>query len=265
MTARFHTQNYTNLTDAISNRVFVPYDALLNDFEGVCNRIGSLLKVEWPIPMVDARANIAAFIRSDLRHHQASGDSLSSLDVVDGFVNQILASIERLERDPCDEQAMRTLSSLREELDNPPIRFVDATFDEFADRQARHAEIFRSHVGQIQQDAEMKSVQLTQAQQEIELKSAQLAQALRDAGVMSDQLHHLQAALQTETMKLEEVQRQQFQSLNDLAAAEARADMLEKGLNEILSSFSWRATRLMRVLGSFLGGPATEDPRSSAK
>lgn len=245
----------------VSRRVFISYDRLLSDFEGVCDRVGSLLNVVWPISMDDARANIAAFIRSDLRHHHVSAGDSSSLDEIDIFLNKILANIDQLERDPHDEQAMKSLSSLREELDNPCGRFLDATFDEFAARQARDAETFRLKVGQIQQDAAAKSVQLAQAQQDIAQKEAQRVHALQDADVKSEELRQTQAALEAANVKIKQFKEQHSRLSTDLAASEARADLLETGLNEILSSYSWRVTRLMRVLGGLLRKPVAGSPR----
>ncbi|WP_141690474.1 MULTISPECIES: hypothetical protein [unclassified Ensifer] len=237
-------------------RVFVPYDALLSDFEGVCNRIGACLDVEWPISVTEARVNIAAFLRPDLRHHQTSGESLQSEGEIAGFADQILANIVKLDRNPRDEEAMRDLSLLKEKLDNPRMLFVDATFSEFVTRQRRDAESFRLRLEKMQQDADVKSEQLRQLQAAQEATDVKLEQVQRQ----------MAAAQEIADAKEEQLRRHQNQLQGDLADAEARAQTLERSLNETLSSYSWRATRPLRKLAGLLGNAAPGGgPRSGAK
>ncbi|NRP87018.1 hypothetical protein GFPCMMHI_02938 [Ensifer adhaerens] len=239
-----------------SPRVFVPYDALLSDFEGVCNRIGACLDVEWPISVTEARVNIGAFLRPDLRHHQTSRESLQSEGEIAGFADQILAKIAKLDRNPRDEEAMRDLSSLKEELDNPRMLFVDATFREFIARQGRVAENFRLRLELIQQDTDVKSEQLRQ-----------LHAAREAADVKLEQVQHQMAAAQKVADATEEqLRRHRDQLQSDLGDAEVRAQTLQRSLSETLSSYSWRATRPFRKLASLLRNAApVGGPRSGAK
>ncbi|WP_143525398.1 hypothetical protein [Rhizobium hainanense] len=235
-------------------RVFVPYDALLSDFEGVSNRIGACLNVEWPISVTEARMNIAAFLRPDLRHHQTYGESLQSEGEIAGFVDQILANVVKLDRNPHDEEAMRDLSSLKEELDNNPrMPFVDATFREFVARQRSDAERFRLQLEKMQHDADVQSDHLHAAQKATEAKLEQIQQQMATAQEIAD-------------AKEEQLRRHKNQLQSDLADAEARVQTLERSLNETFSSYSWRATRPLRRLASLLGEVAPGGgPRSGAK
>ncbi|OCP02790.1 MULTISPECIES: sulfotransferase family protein [unclassified Ensifer] len=225
-----------------SARVFVPYDALLSDFEGVCHRIGSCLNVDWPIPVSQARAGIADFVRPDLRHHNTSEERLHSVGEIAGFTDQIRANIVKLDQNPSDQEAMGELSLLKEKLDNPRKRFVDATFSELVGRRRRDAESFRLQLEHVQHDVDVKSEQLRQshaAQEAADVKLEQVQQQLT-------------AAREAAGFKEEEFRRQQLQLQNDLADAAARAQALERSLSATLNSYSWRATRPLRWLASLL-------------
>ncbi|PST17625.1 hypothetical protein C7U61_18530 [Rhizobium sp. JAB6] len=187
-------------------RVFVPYDALLSDFEGVSNRIGACLDVEWPISVPAARMNIAAFLRPDLRHHQACGESLQSEGEITGFTDQILANVVKLDRNPRDEEAIEDLSSLKDELDNNPrMLFVDATFREFVARQRSDAERFRLQLEQMQRDADLRSDHLNAAQK---VADANLEQIQRQMATVQEIADAKEEQLWATAAKLEQVQRQ---------------------------------------------------------
>ncbi len=268
-----------------SKRIFVPYDALLSDFEGVCNRIGSSLDVEWPISIAEARTNIAAYVRPELRHHRTTEDSLPIEDEIAGFADRILANIVRLDRNSLDEQAMKELSLLGEEINNPRVTFLDATFSEFVARRKREADGFAQQLHHAKQTADATSAQLLQLHVEQEAANMKLEQFQRQqvqsqndiaaaearAEILEQslkatlvQLGQLHAEREAADMKLEQFQRQQFQSQNDLAAAEARAEQLEQSLKEVLSSYYWRATGPLRMLARLLGNPAVGGGHRSA-
>jgi len=59
-------------------RIFVSYQALLEDWYGVVDRIAAAIGINWPTPPATARAEIESFLKPELRHHHAANDS--SLD-----------------------------------------------------------------------------------------------------------------------------------------------------------------------------------------
>src|SRR5260370_4970524 len=51
-------------------RVVVSYEKLLDEQEHLLRRIGPALDIVWPNKIENAAAEIAAWIRQDLQHHQ---------------------------------------------------------------------------------------------------------------------------------------------------------------------------------------------------
>lgn len=65
------------------DRCFVSFADLLRDWRTVTDRIAAALRVDWPIPPLEAGGDIDRFLSRDLRHHRVSFPDIQ--DRTDGF------------------------------------------------------------------------------------------------------------------------------------------------------------------------------------
>jgi hypothetical protein len=197
-------------------RVFVPFDALLNDFGGTCDKVSSALEIQWPISIDAASAEIEAFLRPEHKHHNNPIDEAVMTGEVGDLVRNIFANIKRLNRDPDDNEALGNLSLLRNELDQAGDVFSDITFSEFILRQKNSVRATGRLTKQLKEAHDL----------------------LKAANENASQLQE-----QVNLLKLRESQLESARS-----AAEIHAASIERSRNDILNSYSWKATRPFRQL-----------------
>ncbi len=104
-------------------RVFVDYDALLDDWRTAIDWIGSQLRFHWPLPVADASSAIDAFLDPRLRHH---GPAFSSPAGAGRAKHLIGPAWETFTKFAHGEDQMRWrsgLDALREELGRIPSAY----------------------------------------------------------------------------------------------------------------------------------------------
>lgn len=98
-------------------RVFIKYDDLLSNPVGVLEHIGATLGLSWGTSPSGIRAELGAFLKPDLRHHEAGTDGESELTKISGDVasawewaQQAAATGRVLETGMLDEMTSRIKS-----------------------------------------------------------------------------------------------------------------------------------------------------------
>lgn len=92
-------------------RVFVSYNALLEDWQQVANRIATALQIDWPVAPEAVQAEVDSFLTGELRHHRVSDHlALDRYPLSNALYKAVLASLD-------DEQAaISQFEAVRQEL-----------------------------------------------------------------------------------------------------------------------------------------------------
>lgn len=100
-----------------SRRVFVSYEAVLNDWRACLTRIGDELGIAWPRSIEDASDDIDAHLKPTHAHGRNDETPLQCSARIAGWINDTVDAFAALERDAEDRQAMATLDRVRAEFD----------------------------------------------------------------------------------------------------------------------------------------------------
>jgi hypothetical protein len=98
-------------------RSIVSYDALLTDWRTAMTRVGHEIALAWPNDLAQVAPQVDAFLRADLRHHEASMSALEVVpDLLQCWVLETYAAMRNLEGRGPREQPLRNLDRLRVEF-----------------------------------------------------------------------------------------------------------------------------------------------------
>ncbi len=81
-------------------RVFVSYDALLQDWSRCAAMISRRLDLRWPVDFMVAQPRIDEFLSARLRHHEATWASLMQIPESNLWIQGLYRTLKRLENDP---------------------------------------------------------------------------------------------------------------------------------------------------------------------
>jgi hypothetical protein len=104
-------------------RSFVSYDALLNDWHGVTNRISRELSITWQKPGAKKRAEITAFVSSNLRHYSYSEKDLDEYPEVGRWVKKVYSAVRRASQGDVAGLA-RAFDGVRHEIENSDVLYA---------------------------------------------------------------------------------------------------------------------------------------------
>lgn len=76
-------------------RSFLAYDALLEDWRGVVERIAADLQLHWPRRLHEAAPEVEGFLSENLRHHRISDDELEAHPQLLGWVKDAYAALRQ--------------------------------------------------------------------------------------------------------------------------------------------------------------------------
>ncbi|MER9335541.1 sulfotransferase [Mesorhizobium sp. M0293] len=160
-------------------RVFVSYEAMLDDWRANIEKIARTLRIGWPQPTVEA---ISTHFSTDLQHHFASTDLLDADLRVTDWVKQAYGALKALEKNPADAIAMDELDTIRIAFDRASLVFGEAVFPEMDVRGKAAAE----QLAQQRHATDERAVELENARLEAAAREAHLTQKLGDALRLAD-------------------------------------------------------------------------------
>ncbi len=153
-------------------RAVVTYDGLLSDWNGVIASLGAGLGLSWPRRSATTDLEIEQFLRTQLRHHVESPESLAARAEIVDWVKDAYAALLELSRTPEDQASKVKLDRVRAEFDKASAAFGVALAENERDLGRREAESaqFRAHAGMLQERVAVVERDLGQR----ETESAQL-------------------------------------------------------------------------------------------
>ncbi|MDX8459207.1 glycosyltransferase [Mesorhizobium humile] len=163
-------------------RVFVSYEAMLEDWRVGIDKVTKALQVAWPQPSGEA---ISTHFSSDHQHHSASAELLYADPRIVDWIKQAYSALKDLEADPFDAMAMAQLDTIRTSFDSFTPVFGEAFFQEIEAR----ASISERANSQLQSLADERAA-------EIDRQAADLTALHQEMGEKNAQLTQQQVALQ---------------------------------------------------------------------
>jgi hypothetical protein len=282
-----------------TQRSFVAYRDLLEDWRRVVDRVSRDIDVEWPYAPETAAADVERFLHPELRHHTGSVTELDLGSPLGEWARRASDAFHQLAADarPSSGDAFQELDDIRGELDHVAAvfgrgdeRLVHALLTRLEHSEIEHGAL-RSHISTVDgehaalnQHASALERELTTLHQHAAAlghdlatlhKHAAALQADRDAHAeraqaaalevtaLRDRVAELEATvtdLRGECGHLRETKEQLGRERDALAQSLASA---RQRVNELLASASWRVTApgrgLLRLVGRVL--PIGSTPR----
>lgn len=121
-------------------RVFVSYEALVDQPLQELEKIGRALGIAWPRPIRDAGQDVLTHLSPTHRHHVADPAILAADSGIPGWVKEAYLALKALERDVDDVDALATLDRVRTEFESAPSTIGDSLFEELTAQRAVLAE-----------------------------------------------------------------------------------------------------------------------------
>ncbi|AZO63877.1 MAG: hypothetical protein EOS85_08325 [Mesorhizobium sp.] len=257
-------------------RVFVSYEAMLDDWRADIEKIAGTLRIEWPQPTAEM-----THLSTDLQHHFASVDLLDADPRIADWVKEAYGALKALEKDPADAIAMEQLDTIRGAFDGASGVFGEAVFPEMDAREKAAAE----QLAQQRHATDERAVELEASRLEAAAREAQLTQRLNDVLRLADEraadISRLTHQQETLRRLAEELAAEQHKRGVEIAAREAdlvaqtdreaqratdaetqvqclteELDAMKTAIFEIKSSYSWKVTYPARYLKYLLKASA---------
>ncbi|WP_292235287.1 sulfotransferase [Mesorhizobium sp.] len=254
------------------SRVFVSYEAMLDDWRTGVDKIAEALQVKWPQPSVEA---ISTHFSTDHQHHTATADLLYADPRITHWVKQAYSALKDLERDPSDAAAMARLDAVRMFFDSVTPVFGPAFFLEVDSRvrklaqagsqalrlaDERAAEIDRqaADLAKLRQEIESKEEHPTQQHETLQRLASERAAAIdklqleasakeAELAEKRDALHRLIGeSTAREAALIAEIEHER----RDVARLLEQSEILRAEIQKIKDSSSWKITYPMRYAKS---------------
>jgi hypothetical protein len=98
-------------------RAVLSYDALMADWQTTMLCAGQQIGLPWPNEPARVATEVEAFLRRDLRHHEATGPAADSIPwQVETWAGETFAALQTLTDDPPPGRSMETLDRLRSDV-----------------------------------------------------------------------------------------------------------------------------------------------------
>ena len=210
-------------------RVFVEYDALITDWQGVVEKIEKGLGISLLQRTAAVRGSIEEFLTASLRHQLLPPRSSVATGVLVEDWAAEASGILRAGRLDC-KNAMSDLDKLRSKLDCATVA-LSPVVQQYRNRLQQYAEEWnRSAQGWLQERERVNNAILNRQHLEQRLEEEVERRKLVDIQV------------EEETSRRQAAERQIIEQL-------AQSKSLEERINTIRASTSWRVTRPLRKLG----------------
>lgn len=117
-------------------RALLSYDRLLRDWRGAMTRLAAETGLVWPVSQAVAEAQVAAFLRPQMRHHHAAPARIAvSKPPLTGWIAETYNALRALE-DGGGEAQFRRLDAVRTEFATWRVRTPHITMEMAAGREA---------------------------------------------------------------------------------------------------------------------------------
>jgi glycosyltransferase involved in cell wall biosynthesis len=126
-------------------RVVVSYERLLSDWERALGPANSALGIQWPRSFEEAAPPIRLFLNREHCHHAPTEAELSARKDIPSWIKDAYGALRRLEHDPESGPALLALDQIRSDFGAAASVFGEASFPEFARRQAELASSVEAH------------------------------------------------------------------------------------------------------------------------
>jgi hypothetical protein len=199
-------------------RAFVSYDRLLDDWRATVSDLAQALDFDWPRRSATADVEIDRFLDHGHRHHTHRPASVATHPDSLAWVTETIASLELLQADPYEENALRRLDDVR------------AQFDRASDA-----------LGAVLRAEEMVREELATASS-TQIRELEGAAAQRNAYI-SD-LESDAAKRDAQIVELKGVAAQRFSHINDLESDAAKRDTLIRQLQASMAQRDSQITDL---------------------
>ena len=143
-------------------RVFVEFDALLEDWRSTAKRVGDELSLVWPRQSALAELEIDRFLSERHRHHWVGRSGIEHRSDVTGWVRTVSKALARLMNNPHAKKAQHRLDKVRQEFDRASVVLGSVLLEEEVARQAvdRRVEIMEHDAAGLREELERRDVRL---------------------------------------------------------------------------------------------------------
>lgn len=272
-------------------RIFVSYEAMLEDWRAGIEEITNVLKIDWPRSAIEWQALLSTHFSADHQHFTASPDLLDADPRIADWVKEAYGALTDLGKSGNDEAAKARLDAVRVAFDRASSIFGDASFPEMNVRIKAALDAQAATVRLV----EDRSVALEQYQVEFRARESELQKELAEAHAVADdqskKTGRLADELKRQLDKSAQVQAEQLAEIEGLrdeiatsrggwevAARSAKSDAERESqqlqvalarsqaeianyasmIRELRNSTSWRVTRPVRGVKHLV-----KNPRSS--
>ncbi|WP_292705894.1 glycoside hydrolase family 99-like domain-containing protein [Mesorhizobium sp.] len=170
-------------------RIFLSYEALLDDWREGIDAITNALKIDWPLSKMEWQSLLATHFSKDDQHFAASADLLDADAHIADWVKEVYGALMLLEKNSSDAMAMAQFDTVSIAFNSGSSVFGEAVFPEMNARalkaahestqlrrlvDERTAEIDQQ-ISKLHEEAAEREAQLTQQHREGVAKDEELA------------------------------------------------------------------------------------------
>ncbi|MDP3895530.1 MAG: sulfotransferase [Mesorhizobium sp.] len=157
-------------------RVFVSYEALVDQPLQELEKIGRVLGITWPRPIGDAAKDVLGHLSAKHRNHVANPEILSADRGIPEWVKEAYLALKALESDVDDPGARTTLDRVRSDFGAVPSAISDFLFEELASQRVVLEKARAEATRVAEETRQLVETARLQAEQSAE-RAAQLQQA----------------------------------------------------------------------------------------
>jgi hypothetical protein len=233
------------------SRSFVSFQDLLRGWEPTARRIFQTSGLDWPDPPEPIGAEIAAFLRSDLRHHVVGLEGLSVPAPLHGWVKETDAAFARLlTGDPeSARDARAVLDGVRDDVDRFGTAFGPVFKDMRRAVRQRTADLeleLRRHVAQLEAESGQRRQQALAAEAERDQNRQQALAAEADRDRLRDCVSRLEGELEQLRPHASRVEQERDRLVQDLAQSQLDGQRMIGALSQRLAASEIHAQALMQ-------------------
>ena len=213
-------------------RAFLDYADFLADWQARIERLEQQLGITFP-KKVEAKEQVEDLIDLNLRHHSSDVDDLKLSSVIPTSIYSTYDLLARLVHNPNDHDTLRELDLIRTEFDNVS-QFFGSTIKEY------YGQLTKNTAYEFQKDEEINGLK-TKA----ESLSSELSEVRRDLENARCDIEVSQKNLEQATLELEN-------AASTVKSTARTLDRASRELEVMRRSRSWRLTRPLRAVASFM-------------
>ena len=243
-------------------RVYVRYERLISEPHVIADEMGDGLGIVWPRRSTDSNIEIDDFLSPALHHHRTGDDAFLGNPRLSSWIRDSLKIFDRWVSVGHSDADRTTLDGIRSSFNAATPAFGRALA--VGVKKSHEADALRERLKNVERRAEQLTTELNSAREEVATTASAAEQLERRAEQLTTELYSAREEIATTSSALGEhknhivVQsmelKERDKKINELSAVlnetHVRAGALDRELQEMRTSTTWRFTGPVRHAGT---------------